>query len=257
VSIFFRAGKMPSLKPKPANCDFDYGKHSEDLQEDWNSYNVYVSETSIAVRLAFIRKVYIVLSIQLAVTTAFLFAGAFVPAYKAFLIQNHWLSLVSTIASLGLLIPLNLLKDSYPTNIVLLGAWTICLSLMVSLATVVVPPAITLQAFVLTFGVVFGLTMYTFKSQRDFSFLEGGLFSGLWILLLVGLLRIFFPFGPLVHLLYAGAGALLFAGFLLYDTSNLIRKYSVDDWIPAVITIYLDILNLFLHILQALSQRRE
>ena len=37
--------------------------------------------------------------------------------------------------------------------------------------------------------------MYTFKSKKDFSFLEGGLFSGLWVLILMGFLRVFFPFG--------------------------------------------------------------
>ena len=39
---------------------------------------------------AFIRKVYAVLCIQLGVTTAFLFASAFIPAYKSFLMQNRW-----------------------------------------------------------------------------------------------------------------------------------------------------------------------
>eukprot|EP00667_Euglena_gracilis_P019589 EG_transcript_21012 len=248
----------PAVKQsKPVGCDFDYGKHSEELQQDWNTYNVYVADTSVAVRLSFIRKVYTVLSIQLAITTVFLFAAAFIPAYKEFLVQNRWLSMVCSLLSLFMLLPLHIMKDQHPTNLYLLGGWTLSLSMMISATTVFVPPAIVCQAFFLTFAVVAGLTFYTFTTKKDFSFLQGGLVSALWVLLLVGFLRVFVPFGPAAHLAYAAGGALLFAGFLLYDTSNLIRKYSVDDWIPAVITLYLDILNLFLHILQMLSQRRD
>jgi FtsH-binding integral membrane protein len=248
-----------SMKSKPMGFDADYGKQGQDqeLYDDWNTYNVYVSDTSVAVRLAFIRKVYAVLCIQLGVTTAFLFASAFIPAYKSFLMQNRWVAMVAMLGSFVLLFPLQVMKDKFPTNLYLLGGWTISLSMMISSSVVFVPPAIICQAFFLTFAIVAGLTVYTFKSKKDFSFLEGGLFSGLWVLILMGFLRVFFPFGATVHLLYAGGGALLFAGFLLYDTSNLMRKYSIDDWIPAVITLYLDILNLFLHILQLLSRSRD
>eukprot|EP00668_Euglena_longa_P038000 GGOE01048950.1.p1 GENE.GGOE01048950.1~~GGOE01048950.1.p1 ORF type:complete len:250 (-),score=103.22 GGOE01048950.1:299-1048(-) len=248
---------MPVLatkQPKPVGFEFDNGKHSAELEQDWN---VNVTDTAVAVWLSFIRKVYAVLSIQLAVTTMFLFAAAFIPAYKEFLLRNRWLSMVCSILSLVMLLPLHVMKDQHPTNLYLLGGWTLSLSLMVSASTVFVPPAIICQAFFLTFAVVTGLTIYAFTSKKDFTFLQGGLFSALWILLLVGFLRLFVPFGPAAHLVYASVGALLFVGFLLYDTSNLIRKYSVDDWIPAVITLYLDILNLFLHILQMLSQRRD
>ena len=49
-----------AMKSNLMGVDFDHGKPiaSEELCGDWNSYDVYVSETSVAVRLAFIGKVY-------------------------------------------------------------------------------------------------------------------------------------------------------------------------------------------------------
>ena len=58
-----------------------------------------------------------------------------------------------------------------------------------------------------------------------------------------------------VHFLYSACGALLFVGFILYDTSNILRNLSYDDYIIGAIQLYLDILNLFLYILQLLSSR--
>ena len=42
-----------SMKSKPMGFDADYGKQGQDqeLYDDWNTYNVYVSDTSVAVRL--------------------------------------------------------------------------------------------------------------------------------------------------------------------------------------------------------------
>ena len=39
-----------------------------------------------------------------------------------------------------------------------------------------------------------------------------------------------------------------FCGYILYDTSNLIHKYGVDDYVPAALELYLDVLNLFLKV---------
>jgi len=50
-------------------------------------------------------------------------------------------------------------------------------------------------------------------------------------------------------------GVLVFSGFILYDTSQLIHKYGCDDYMIASIELYLDIINLFIHILALLGDR--
>ena len=62
----------------------------------------------------------------------------------------------------------------------------------------------------------------------------------------------FFPLGPTSVAVFGGLGALLFSAFLVYDTDNLIKRYTYDEYIWASVVLYLDILNLFLSILNML-----
>ena len=45
---------------------------------------------------------------------------------------------------------------------------------------------------------------------------------------------------------------LVFVGYILYDTSNLIHVLGPDDYIIAAVQLYLDIINLFLYLLEIL-----
>ena len=53
--------------------------------------------------------------------------------------------------------------------------------------------------------------------------------------------------------LYSLFGAILFCGFIIYDTNAIMRRFGVDDWLIAAIELYLDVINLFLFLLQLLS----
>jgi len=48
-----------------------------------------------------------------------------------------------------------------------------------------------------------------------------------------------------------------FDRFILYDTHQIMNKLGTDDYIIATIELYLDILNLFLFILQLLGGGRD
>ncbi|KAL5984557.1 hypothetical protein ACLOJK_018662 [Asimina triloba] len=114
---------------------------------------------------------------------------------------------------------------------------------------------IVLEALIITSAVLVSLTGYTFwaaKKGKDFSFLGPVLFAGLLVLLLVGFIQIFFPLGSTSVAIYSGLGALIFAAYLVYDTDNLIKRFTYDEYIWASVILYLDILNLFLYILQLL-----
>lgn len=56
-----------------------------------------------------------------------------------------------------------------------------------------------------------------------------------------------------MELVFAAAGALLFCGFIIYDTHLLMHKLSPEEYILAAINLYLDIINLFLHLLRLLE----
>ncbi|KAF2287808.1 hypothetical protein GH714_002790 [Hevea brasiliensis] len=65
------------------------------------------------------------------------------------------------------------------------------------------------------------------------------------------------PSGSTSTAIYGGISALVFCGYIIYDTDNLIKRFSYDEYILASAALYLDILNLFLSILRVLSQRNN
>ena len=48
-------------------------------------------------------------------------------------------------------------------------------------------------------------------------------------------------------------GAIIFSLFIIYDTNNIMKHFGVDDYIIAVIELYLDVINLFRYLLMFLS----
>ena len=109
-------------------------------------------------------------------------------------------------------------------------------------------------SLVLTAAVFVSLTFYVMTTKKDFSFLGGALFSGLIILLVWSFMNSLFDFGLGAggHTVFSLMGALLFVGYILYDTSMLLHYYGPDDYIMAAIALYLDIVNLFLYLLELL-----
>ena len=117
-------------------------------------------------------------------------------------------------------------------------------------------PGIIAQTALLTGSTFAVLTGYAFVSRRDFSAWGGFLTVGLWVLIGTSLLNIFFR-NAIADLWIAGVGTLLFSGLLVFDTWRLRNVYGPDDYVPAAIQIYLDLLNLFLFIFRLLGGRRD
>ena len=53
------------------------------------------------------------------------------------------------------------------------------------------------------------------------------------------------------------AGAVLFSLYIVFDVHMISRRMSPDDYIPAAIELYLDIANLFLHLLRILASMQS
>ncbi|MGC9310175.1 MAG: Bax inhibitor-1/YccA family protein, partial [Candidatus Aenigmatarchaeota archaeon] len=121
---------------------------------------------------------------------------------------------------------------------------------------IVVGPELILEAFAITSIVFIALTAYGLTTKRDFSFLGGILFTLLLIVIIISVTSIFIAL-PINALWLDVFVALLFAGFVLYDMSNIRRRYSNDDYIPAVVSLYIDFINLFVRILSILIRLKQ
>ncbi|PKA54854.1 BI1-like protein [Apostasia shenzhenica] len=206
-------------------------------------------------RWGFVRKVYGILAAQIVLTTAVSAATVFYVPINNLLSGSPGLAFVLAFLPLLLMCPLYQYQQKHPLNFVLLGLFTVSLSLSVGVACANTKGRIVLEALVLTSGVILSLTGYTFwasKKGKDFSYLGPILFAGLTILLLTSFIQILFPLGSTSVAVFGGLGALVFSAFLVYDTDNLIKRYTYDEYIWASVVLYLDILNLFLSILNLL-----
>lgn len=101
----------------------------------------------------------------------------------------------------------------------------------------------------LTAVITFALSAYVFKTGQNFSRWGGFLFAGLITVFIAGIAAMFFP---VMQVAVAGVSALLFCGFILYDTSRLLHGEE-DNYIMATVNMYLNILNLFLDLLRLLA----
>lgn len=62
-------------------------------------------------------------------------------------------------------------------------------------------------------------------------------------------MQIFFPLGKISLMIFGCLGSILFCGYIIYDTDNLIKRYAYDEYIWAAVSLYLDIINLFFSLL--------
>jgi len=101
-------------------------------------------------------------------------------------------------------------------------------------------------------GVIFlGLSGYALTTRKDFSFLGGFLVVGFLVAIGASLLNIFLQI-PALQLTISAAVILIMSGFILYDTSRIIRG-GETNYIMATVGLYLSIYNIFVHLLMLLG----
>ncbi|NWW64249.1 LFG4 protein, partial [Ifrita kowaldi] len=230
----------------------EQGYPRSSIEDDFN-YGSNVASASVHIRMAFLRKVYSILSVQVLLTTVTSAIFLYSTGVQAFVHERPALLLLSGFGSLAVIVALTLYRHQHPVNLYLLFGFCSLIDRLLFLFIVsFYDVSIILQAFILTTAVFLGLTAYTLQSKRDFSKFGAGLFACLWILIFSGFLRLFF-YSETIELVFAAAGALLFCGFIIYDTHLLMHKLSPEEYILAAINLYLDIINLFLHLLRLLE----
>lgn len=101
-------------------------------------------------------------------------------------------------------------------------------------------------------GVIFlGLSGYALTTKRDFSFMGGFIFAGMLVVVVAALANIFLAM-PALSLAISAGVILLMAGFILFETSQMVNG-QMDNYIIATVGLYLSILNIFTALLHLLG----
>ncbi|MGB0896267.1 MAG: Bax inhibitor-1/YccA family protein [Flavobacteriaceae bacterium] len=109
------------------------------------------------------------------------------------------------------------------------------------------------QAAIVTLSLFSGLTAIVFVTKKDFSFLRSFLTVGFFIAL--GLIVAGLLFGFDLGLWFSVGMCVLAAGSILYQTSNLIHKYTNEQYIPAAIGLFASLMLLFWYVLRIFMSR--
>ncbi|KAM4065559.1 inhibitor of apoptosis-promoting bax1 domain-containing protein [Hirsutella rhossiliensis] len=232
---------------------FGAPRSSEDNLPDDFKFGGSVAEATVDIRNQFIRKVYTILTVQLLATAGVSALTFFSHSYKIW-IQSHpalvWGSLFGSLIFLGLTY---WKRKSYPTNLLFLSLFTVAEAYTISVIVSFYKTSIVLNAVILTAGIFIFLTAFACQTKYDFTSWMPYLFGALWGLVLFGLVSMFLPYNSTAELIYGGLAALIFSAYILVDTQLVLRKHHVEEEIAAAISLYLDIINLFLAILRILN----
>ena len=242
--------------------------HKAEHLKDLESNTIIDSEAiTTQIRLGFIRKVYAILTVQLFVTSLFVVLG-FNDSVRQIYHSSSFLFYLAMFTSIILafsLICFQKFISNFPTNYLILSIWTLCEGYLIGVVSSIFDAYSVLLAACLTVTVTFALTVYAFTTKKDFTYIGGILFVLVSIMIFFGFFFILFginnKFTSGLYSLYLILGVVLYSFWLIYDTQMLIGKYgneySIDDYVIASMMLYLDILQIFIQILNLIGTRRN
>jgi FtsH-binding integral membrane protein len=224
----------------------------------WGSLQAQTAaQATVAERMSFVRKVY---ALFFAATLFAVGGVALGLSYTPLLEYAMEHPFIMFFAMMGGVMGAQAVRHVPGLNLAALFAFTTLTGVIISPLMYVVGqsnPASIWQAGLLTVGIFGGLTLYVFASRKDFSFLRGMLWTGLIVVILAGLANVFFVASSALGFAVAAATLLLFAGFVLYDTSNIIRRYPTNEYVAGALSLYLDAFNIFLALIRILNAGRR
>eukprot|EP00927_Polykrikos_kofoidii_P086316 TRINITY_DN9631_c0_g2_i1.p1 TRINITY_DN9631_c0_g2~~TRINITY_DN9631_c0_g2_i1.p1 ORF type:complete len:268 (+),score=23.68 TRINITY_DN9631_c0_g2_i1:75-806(+) len=224
-----------------------------------------IADQSQEIRAGFISKVYGILSAQLFLTAAVASPFVVCPPVRSWVVSAGFPFVLGVlILNMALMCFMvcpcgcegNLRK--YPLNYVLLFTFTITEGVLVGVICAGYTLNSVVFAVIATAVLVLGLTGYAMYTKTDFTGFGAYLFAGLCVLSIFSVFALFFPF-PFLHTVIACFGILLFSFYLIYDTQQIMGKgeiaLSVDEYAYGALSLYIDIIQLFIYILQLFGSR--
>ncbi len=209
-----------------------------------------------AERATLVRRTYSLVFVSVLVTIAGSMFALSQPRILQAVAAHPFLAMIAMFAPLFLALRA---RDAFPANIGLVLLFTFGMGVVISPALYVYgqqQPGLITQAALLTIGTFGVLTGYAFVSRRDFSAWGSFFVVGLWVLIAVSLLNMFFR-NPAMDLWLAGVTVLVFSGLLVFDTWRIRNTYGPDEYVSAAVAIYLDVLNLFMAFLRIFGGNRN
>lgn len=222
---------------------------------------IQFSEKSI--RMGFIRKVYLLLMCQLILTFGIVAMINFILPIKNYVKDNFMIfflvAFAISIVTVIIMCCSTTVRRKSPMNLIFLFIFTLAEGFFMGIITTVFYTEEILFAFGMTIVICFSLTVFAFQTKVDFTGLHTVLFVCLVELFIIVPLMI--CFSSKMGMIGIGAiGTTVFSFYLIYDTQLIIggnHSYSIspEEYVFATLSIYLDVINIFIYILEIIGGR--
>ena len=222
--------------------------------------------TDIVTLSALIRKVYVRMALALSITGVTAWGVASSPSLLALVFGTPGVLLGLIVAELvlvlGLSAAINRLSAVQATLLFVLYA-VVNGAVLASVFLAYTATSVA-QVFFITAGTFAGMAFYGYTTKSDLTSWGKYLFMALFGLILASVVNFFMHSDGLSSII-SYAGVLIFVGLTAYDTQKIKRMLDRPEndmetaekiALLGALTLYLDFINLFLHLLRILGRRR-
>uniref|UniRef100_A0A914X6F7 Uncharacterized protein n=1 Tax=Plectus sambesii TaxID=2011161 RepID=A0A914X6F7_9BILA len=216
-----------------------------------------------SVRAGFIRKVFTLVTIMLAVVAGMVALALIHQPTNTFIRRTPGLYYASYATFMVVYIVLmccESVRRRTPANLICLAILTLAIGYMTMMITAMYNVQSVLMALGITVGCCAGIIIFSMQTKHDLT-------SCMGVLCIIGLVMFFFGIVAIIvsvttgarwlYLVYAGLAALLFMAYLAVDIQMIMggRKYEIspEDYIFAAIQVFIDIVYIFWMLLSVIG----
>jgi len=217
------------------------------------------------IRQGFIRKVYGILCVQLLVTVAVAY-----PIQRrgpTWVDAHPWLVWVSMFGSMAIVCSFLCCRDTVkkvPLNYIMLFGFTVFEGMLVGVITSMYTSQSVLIAMATTAAITAGMTILACTIKIDVTAYAMYFYGFLMAVVCFGfslcLLSMMGVHSNAMMMVYNFLAVLVFTMYLVFDTQMIVggnhqMQFDIDDYVIAALQVYLDIINLFIQLLQMFGDR--
>ncbi|XP_052803950.1 protein lifeguard 3-like isoform X2 [Mya arenaria] len=237
---------------------------------DDRGMNMFQDDTfsNKTVRRGFIKKVYLILTVQLLVTFGVTTWFSLWKDIHSFLhssggVAAYYVSYATFLVTYFVLVCCPGVRRKHPGNLICLGIFTLAFTYMVAMIASFYDTKIVMVAAGITTLVCLAISIFAIQTKIDFTMCSGLLFALVMVLFLFGIACMItyltVGYSLIMDCVYGGLAALVFSLFLIYDTQMIVggRKHelSPEEYVYGALQLYIDVVYIFLIILSFFGKK--
>ena len=238
-------------------------------EKEYDAWGAMSTDREFALSAAFpalMRKVYVWMTLALAITALTAYGVASTPALLTAIYTSKCLFWGMIIAELGLVfyVSARIQRLSLSTATLLFILYSIINGATLAFIFALYSTSIIVQTFVVTAGTFGAMAVYGYFTKKDLTSWGRLLLMALIGLIIAGVVNIFLH-NSTMDLIISGIGVLVFVGLTAYDSQKIKQMLLMQEdmgetaqkvALMGALSLYLDFINLFLYLLRLFGRDR-